>query len=315
MRLRIIYILPACCLICCAIRPSFGQQPPARSGTQENQPAPTAAPFQLDESQRANLEAFLQRWEAKSSQIKTFYCDFRRWQYNLQFGDPNQPFTEGVGELRYSRPDKGMFRVTQQQIWQPAAGGKPGGWGQPQPAEHWVCDGKSLYEVDPEKKQIREIKLPPELQGVWIADGPLPFMFNTTAAELKARYWMRIVPTPKTIDPDQAKDQIWLEAQPRRREDAANFDMAIIILSRSEMLPEAMMLVHNGNSDRYVFSGIKTNDALRLIKDFFVAPIKPFGWKWIVEEAPQQRVPQNVTLPPTPTQQANRTLNGNTRPR
>ena len=57
--------------------------------------------------------------------------------------------------------------------------------------EHWVCDGKSVFEFNHKAKQLIETTLPPELRGKAIADGPLPFMFGAKAESIKNRYWIR----------------------------------------------------------------------------------------------------------------------------
>ena len=75
----------------------------------------------------------------------------------------------------------------------------------------------------PDKKQLIERKLPPEMQGKAIADGPLPFVFGAKADQLKRRYWMRDI----TPEEDIGK-RIWLEAVPKLQQDAANFQKATI---------------------------------------------------------------------------------------
>ena len=83
--------------------------------------------------------------------------------------------------------------------------------------EHWVCNGTSIYEFRHGDRQLRETKLPPELRGKAISDGPLPFVFGAKADTLKKRYFMRLVTPPGVTD------QIWLESLPRFQADAANF--------------------------------------------------------------------------------------------
>ena len=73
--------------------------------------------------------------------------------------------------------------------------------------------------------------LPPQLQGKGIVDGPLPFLFGTEAAKLKARYWLRIVPPVEKSPPDQ----IMLEARPKYREDAQNYVRAQVILQKQDL--------------------------------------------------------------------------------
>ena len=129
-------------------------------------------------------------------------------------------------------------------------------------AEHWICDGKSIFEYSPAKKQLIEHKLPPELQGKAIANSPLPFLFGAEAKKLKQRYFIRIVTPP------DVKDQIWLEAYPRFQQDAANFHHAHSLSPRKEMSPFALKLVQPNGKDYtvYQFYDIVVNDPLRLFK-------------------------------------------------
>ena len=100
-------------------------------------------------------------------------------------------------------------------------------------AEHWVFDGKSIWEYNSARKQVIEHRLPPELQGSRLVDGPLAFGFPVAsfsgllsllgsplppashfpfaakAEELKQQYYIR------TITPADRHDEVWLEAYPR----------------------------------------------------------------------------------------------------
>ena len=59
-------------------------------------------------------------------------------------------------------------------------------------------------------------RLPPELQGKAIVDGPLPFLFGAKAETIKARYWIRVLP-------ETGNGKFWLEAVPKSRQDVQNF--------------------------------------------------------------------------------------------
>ena len=83
--------------------------------------------------------------------------------------------------------------------------------------EHWVCDGKSIFEFEGRKKQLIQRELPPEMRGKQIVEGPLPFLFRVCAEMIKVRYWIR------AILPPPMKGAVTLEAEPKTREDAANF--------------------------------------------------------------------------------------------
>jgi len=221
-----------------------------------------AAPFQLTPQQKAYLDQVLQAWEQRNAGVKTFECDFTRWQYDPVFGDANKPKYRDDGHLKYAPPDRGRFDIK---------GERP---------EKWICNGKSIFEFNYAKKQLIEYKLPPDMQGRAIADSPLPFLFGAKAGELKRRYFLRI------ITPAGAKGQIWLEAHPKFQQDAANFKRAELILIAQGMTPYGLQIyLPNGkNRTAYQFYNIVTNDPLRFFKgDPFRAVAPPF-WKKIVEQ-------------------------------
>jgi TIGR03009 family protein len=187
-------------------------------------------------------------------------------------------FAESTGELKYAAPDKGLFRVKEMKQWNPETrrydvrGGDAG--------EHWVCNGESIYEFRHAERQLRETKLPPDMRGMAISEGPLPFVFGAKAATLKARYWMRI------ITPPDVRDQIWLEALPREQRDAANFSKVELILQR-DLMPFAIQIYKPGGQDRDVFQfDPRTNlidKGLDMIRDF-AKPMTPFGYKYVLED-------------------------------
>lgn len=184
-------------------------------------------------------------------------------------------FTE-IGTIKYAAPDRGEFCVTTAVI----NGNKMPI--DPARADHWICDGKSIFEYSPQKKQVIEHKLPPEVQGKAIANSPLPFLFGAEAKNLKQRYFIRIV------TPADEKGQIWLEAYPRYQQDAANFHHAVFIIKNEGMSPFYLKLVQPNEKDytSYQFFDIVVNDPLRLFKgDPFRAHV-PLGWQMIPDDAP-----------------------------
>ena len=88
----------------------------------------------------------LKKWEDHNAAIKTFSCQFTMWEYNNQLQlNPEAPAgpAQYQGYLSYAAPDKGMYQV------EPNKQGQGG--------EHWICDGKSVYEVrHAPQKQIIE---------------------------------------------------------------------------------------------------------------------------------------------------------------
>lgn len=245
-------------------------------------PAPVVAPFELNPKEQTDVDVVLRQWQQSGSNVKTFGCDFTLFEYNGTFGSADKPIRQVPGEIKYVQPDKGLYRIH-------ASGG-----------EYWICDGKAIYEFNSTKKELIENRLPPELQGKSISDGPLPFVFGVDAEKLKQRYWVRI------ITPSDRKGEVWLQAYPRHRQDAANFQRVEIILSDKELMPYALQLFEPAADTRgetrkvYTFGNLKVNSRLHLIQDWmnvFVAPQTPLGWQRIVQEPPTQPLERPVAGP------------------
>ncbi|MEI6504670.1 MAG: TIGR03009 domain-containing protein [Planctomycetota bacterium] len=261
--------------------------------------APPAAPQQqaaLTPEQQAALDQLLAAWETRNAAVGTWSCTFHKWEYNawspVDAAGERLAFAESSGELKYAAPDKGLFRVKETKQWSPEArryelrGGDTG--------EHWVCNGESIYEFRHSERQLRETKLPPEMRGKAISDGPLPFVFGAKADTLKKRYWMRLV-TPPGV-----RDQIWLESLPRFQADASSFSKVELILQASDLMPFAIQIYKPGGQDRDVYQfDPRTNlidKGLDMIRDF-AKPMTPFGYKYVLDDLQAQAPPPAATAP------------------
>jgi len=232
-------------------------------------------------------------WENESSKIKTFNSRFERWEYNPVFGPgDNIPMMKSVGHLNYSKPDKGSFKIEEIRRYQPKNANAPpaaADWvlHKEEVGEHWVCDGKAVYEYKHEKKQLVVQPLPPKLRGQSIVDGPLPFLFGAEAEKLKRRYWIR----SKQSDPAT----IWLAAYPRSQADAANYHHVEVMLDRKAMQPNAIQVFMPNNKSRavYMFDENPTiNGKLNaLFGSLFNAPRTPLGWTKVVQNVPTGPAP------------------------
>ncbi len=280
--------------------------PPQQQAVAPQQQAPPQAPpgFQLNQLEEAFLDQVLSAWELQSGKISTFRCSFERWEYNPTFGPGlNIPLNKDKGELSFQKPDKGSFQITEIKRWQTAPA--PPGQQPPQPAkgdwaaqkdaigEHWVCDGKSVFEYRHDQKQLVERPIPAELQGQAIVDGPLPFLFGADAKKLKARYWLRVEQQPDA-------NQIWLVALPRFQAQAADFRAVRVILDRQKMLPVAMQVQLPDNSrHEYMFDvpNATINSRFEKLQQFFERPRTPLGWKRVVEQPPVQQAAQPAAAP------------------
>jgi TIGR03009 family protein len=261
--------------------------PPAGPSPRPIAQAPSA-PFDLSPQEVAEVDRVLKLWEQRSAGVRTFQCGFKRWKYDPIFGPQGAPQFEDIGLIKYSAPDRGVFQLTKTV--------KDGAEHaiDPERVEHWICDGKSIFEILPKQRTVKEYPLPIELQGKAITNGPLPFLFGAKADDLKQRYFMRLV-TPAHVQ----SQQTWIEAYPRNQANAASFSRAILVLTNHNMQPFGIKLFEtNGkNETSYQFFDIVVNDPLRFFKgDPFHASV-PFGWQKVVEQPPASQAARMPSAP------------------
>ena len=265
------------------------QEPDRRNAPQQQQqrqgqpPRDAGPPFVLNAAQQQMLDRVLNLWEAKSKDVKTFKCHFTRWEYDPTFG-PNggrDAKTQALGEIGYMAPDCGVYRVTEMTAWNAQ---KKAFQPIKQDLEHWVCDGKTIFEFAAAKRQLIVRPIPPAMQGNAITDGPIPFLFGAKADKLKQRYFLR------EATPSWVKNGLMLEAHPRFQRDAANFHHAELILSDPDFLPYALQIYLPDGKTRtvYQFDQRKVNGFFD--KFYFRAPSTPLGWQKVVQ-APQADPP------------------------
>jgi TIGR03009 family protein len=278
--------------------------PPAAAAVQQmiapmTAPLP-APPFVLTKMDLDEVYKQLKFWQASSDKVKTFKSDFTRLEYDKVWNSgSDQPMIISTGVLSYSKPDRGSFEIEKVSRWTKTdptniAPDAPGSYVEQKEeiGEHWVCDGKAVYEYDHRNKQLRETSIPEEMRGTKIVDGPLPFLFGAEADKLMERYWIRVSKS------DAA--QIFLEAYPRRPSDAVNYERVEVILERKTMQPTAIQVYLPGGQQRHVYTFAEpsingTMDAV--FGSLFKAPLTPIGWKRV-------RVEESELPPATPPQSA-----------
>jgi len=242
-----------------------------------SQPPAPQPPFVLDAQQQQILNQILANWEKQSATVESLQCELHRWEQGGLFPNanpnggnapPKDPYA--IGELKYTAPDKGKYLLHDSET--------------KEVEEHWVCDGKAIYEFDHAKELLTIRPLPPELQGKAIADGPLPFLFGAQADKLKARYWIRAIEPPQA-----AANMICLEAYPKYQRDAANFRRAEVLLDPNSWMPFSLMLENPNGKSRtvHVFKEPKVNSFWQGVRDSILSDTKkPVGWTQIVERPP-----------------------------
>jgi TIGR03009 family protein len=262
--------------------PAQQYQPQPSSAPQAPpQPPPQPPPFVLSSQQKADLDRVLDDWERHSDKVTKFQCEYTHWTYDPTFLPPTlgangeldeRPIKTSVGDIKYSAPDKGLIRDKDvKEITNPGTPGEKEvkrDYG-----EHWACDGKILSAVDhSSKRAVHRTKLPPEMQGKFISEGPLPFAFGAKAAPLKARYYLRIITPPDKLG------QVWLEVRPRFQKDMTNFIEVEVVLRTPDMLPVAIQITH-----AEVKVPIQTKEGQKIaysrLKDVYV--FNQTKWSWL----------------------------------
>ncbi|MGE0757031.1 MAG: hypothetical protein AB7F89_10565 [Pirellulaceae bacterium] len=281
------------------------QGEPVRGG----QPAAPGQPswYPLSKEHETYLNGILKYWEYQASQVQRYRCKFTRWEYDpvVLPRHPEIAAVIGQGNIQYQSPDKGKFQIEklwdisvhqQGEVREPIIKEGKEQYVERKEVldEHWVCDGKSVFQFDGRNKQLIRRPLPIEMQGKQIADGPLPFLFGAKADALLERYWIHVLPPPR-------KGIFWLEAVPKRRTEAADFRAIHVIIDEEDFLPQGLVLFDRaGGRTTYEFRDREKNwnmlpQWVNPWKELFYAPKAPAGWKEV--EEPIQEMPMGPAAP------------------
>jgi len=252
-------------------------------------------PYQLSPAEQQRVDQILALWEKENKRIHTFRCQFKRHDFDPVFGPENENLAKTIseGEIRYSAPDRGLFEIDGKNIREFSRIGPEGKAeyisAEREFGEKWICDGESVFEFVAEQKILRQMKLPPDMRGKAIADGPLPFLFGASADQLRSRYFVKELDPPETI-----KNEYWLEARPRKVADAADFQIVRIAMD-IKFQPKAMEIVGHANPNNrqfarqiYQFREIRINSPLDNLKELagkkLIDSRTPAGWQKVVED-------------------------------
>src|SRR5262245_54731201 len=103
--------------------PRTAQASPQVRPPAQPQRAPSPPPgFDITPDQQKWIDDILLYWQDSSAKVKTFSTSFTRWEYNPAFvKDPNTPWTEAAGVIRFAQPDKAMYRVDEVKYYEAPA--------------------------------------------------------------------------------------------------------------------------------------------------------------------------------------------------
>ncbi len=249
------------------------------------------------------LDQVLTRWEAESSKVEKFQCEFVRFQYNPTQVAPDH-FTVAKGELKYLKPDKGLLKVNVIQYY---AGKDDKGQAKYEInakrefGEYWTCDGENIYDLNRNEKVCTIFELPPNMRGAGIQASPLPFVFGVKKQDLLARYWIKPLPQPK-----ERPNEIWLEVYPRRADDASNYQKLQVVLDLKDWMPMGLIVFLNNwtpqSPHRELYQFEKrvvnaTNILPQIFQKEFIPAKPPADWKVIKERAEEPQAQQPADQP------------------
>lgn len=279
------------------IQNGFGTTPLPDVRSSANQPLPCPFP-ELSDRHVQYLDQLLTYWETNSDKIKRYQCKFTNWTYNsmqVPIKDPasNHVYAQTIstGTVKFAAPDKGMFDSSK--VWtfdkQRYAEKQDPFKEAPELRQKWHCDGTAIYEYLFTRKELVETPIPEEMRGERIVDGPLPFLFGAKADDLKRRYWIRCI----TPEDRGEKGEYWLEAYPKFKHDAANFQKVEIILENTDFLPAVLTLFSPEHDlktgriiskqtikfdNRKIWENAQAPGLAKYFDELSNRPSTPFGW-------------------------------------
>lgn len=225
------------------------------------------------------VDAILEEWYNRTKQIKKIEGNHRRATLDFVFGTE----TRSEGRFYVEMPDKGRIDI-QKYL---GAGSDPRiGSKVPRQApdgkkvqlevrsvdevQRWICNGKEIKVIDDTRRTYDVVKIPPEQQGANIMDGPLPFLFGMPPEKAKARYRFRLI---ERDDPRY----FWIRVTPKLKQDAIEWRVADLALSRKSYLPERVSLFDpSGKKETiYLFPKPEVNKSSFLPPIFAGDPFNP----------------------------------------
>lgn len=218
------------------------------------------------------MNQLLEDWARSSAKIRRLECEHNRRVYDSTFRVEKLSH----GKVYFEYPDKGRIDVIPTEITRkmiddrlsgrvPAKKAVPAEGGEPVPfelqsdvAEKWICDGRMVYEIKEESKEVQAGQLPPQLQGTNIMESPLPFLFGMPPEKARRRYQLEFL-TPY----DPASGEARISARPLQPQDAQSWSRADIILDLKTFLPRHVRLIDTAGTTEQVYSFIdfKVNES------------------------------------------------------
>ncbi|WP_435005967.1 outer-membrane lipoprotein carrier protein LolA [Tundrisphaera lichenicola] len=227
----------------------------------EDDPAQKALQAQRD------LNALLVNWENQSKKITSLDVVFDR----IDKLGPAWRDDYYRGQALLQSPDLACLEFKKYVV---DAEGKPV---QPlkleaHPEERIVCTGTDVLQYQYDEKVVYVFPLDKQVRQKALQQGPLPFLFNMKASEVKARY--RLV-----LMGQDAKEYL-IEIKPKEEIDQQSFKTAYLWLDKKRFFPNKLRLIPVGEKEEqnFIIGRVKANEK---IDPALFAAARFAGWKVI----------------------------------
>ena len=239
-------------------------------------PAAEAPPIVVDPEKVRKLEGILKQWEKESATITQLDATFKRTDRKLGF----KTLSQFEGRALLKSPNLACLNLEK-------VDAGPEAQVKTHFHERILCTGDDVVQYDGATKQIIIYPLGKGEQQRALQQGPLPFLFNMKAAEVKARYNMELML--------EGRDAYRIKIAPKEEIDRDAFAEALLDLDRQTFLPRALMLTspNEKETQTYVFKAIETEKKVDPANFKFQ---KIEGWKVVRNPDPNAR-PSKVGNP------------------
>jgi TIGR03009 family protein len=236
----------------------------------------------------AKMDWLLEQWEKQSARLKTLdvtifrvddtptWNEIEYYEGRALFQSPNLAFID-------------FHKIQQDENKRPLKDPKTGKY-LSTPYERIVCTGAEVWQYRSDTQQIFIFPLEKDEQAKALEEGPLPFLFNMKADEVRQRYQL-------TLMSEDAKSY-GVSIKPKLEVDRESFSLAFVRLDRKYLLPvRIVMLSPDGKSKKdFQLGPMYPNKAINE-KNFEGKPLGP-PWKIVRNPAGEDRPRGGVTRTP-----------------
>ena len=231
--------------------PAQAQVPAAAARAEQQGAAPRQAGAPAKPVNPANMEWLLEKWEHQSSLLKTLDVTILRIDDNPAWGE----IEYYEGRALFKSPNRAFIdfnKITQDDKKKPLRDPQKKNKWLSTPFERIVCTGGEVWQYKSDTQQIFIYPLGKNEKKKAIEEGPLPFLFNMHAEDVRQRYQMSLI--------SEDARGYGVSIKPKLQEDKESFSIAFVNLDRRFLLPVRILL--------------KSPDG-KSLKDFRLGPMYP----------------------------------------